>query len=379
MKSMVMGISASFEKLDLNISDFEEILSDHSIVAVTDNQGIIQYANKKFCDISKYSQDELIGQNHRILKSDEHSDEFFTELWNAISSGKVWDGEIKNKAKDGSYYWLKSTIVPVFDSEKNIKNYVAIRTDITKEKEIHSKLLEMEDMLVKQNEDLLSKVESKSRELVKSERLATIGTMASRVAHDLKNPLTILHTYAEMLTPEILSKLDSKDKEKWLRMQNSIFDMNRIIEDVLDFARTSEIKKSQTSFLNILKLAMNHVKSTYGIIINLPEKDFKINCDARKIEGVLSNIINNAVQALDGNGEIDIETKIDSEFLNIQIKDSGPGISEENLDKVFEPMFTTKTTGTGLGLVICKSIIEQHGGTISVSNKPTTFTISIPI
>ena len=141
---------------------------------------------------------------------------------------------------------------------------------------------------------MISKVQTKSDELVKSERLATIGTMASRVAHDLKNPLTIMHTYAEMLTPEILSKLESKDKEKWFRMQNSIFDMNRIIEDVLDFARTTEIKKKQSSFMSILKLAMNHVKSTYGITINLPEKDFTLNCDPRKMEGVLSNILNNA-------------------------------------------------------------------------------------
>ena len=94
-----------------------------------------------------------------------------------------------------------------------------------------------------------------------------------------------MHTYAEMLTPEILSKLDSKDKEKWFRMQNSIFDMNRIVEDVLDFARTTEIKKKQSSFMSILKLAMNHVKSTYGITIDLPEKDFILNCDPRKMGG----------------------------------------------------------------------------------------------
>ena len=377
MKSTLMGISASFDKLNLNISDFEEILSDHSIIAVTDIEGIILYANKKFCEISKYTEDELVGQNHRILKSDEHTNEFFTEMWDVISSGSVWEGEIKNRAKDGSMYWLKSTIIPVFDSEKNIKNYVAIRTDITKQKEIQTNLLEMEEKLMEQNEDLLSKVESKSSELVRSERLATIGTMASRVAHDLKNPLTILHTYAEMLTPEILSKLESKDK--WFRMQNSIFDMSRIIEDVLDFARTSEIKKKPIPFQSILKLAMNHVKSSYGITINLSENNYKINCDARKIEGVLSNIINNAVQAIDGQGEIDVETESDSEFLTINIKDSGPGISDENLNNIFEPMFTTKTTGTGLGLVICKSIIEQHGGIISVSNKPTTFSIKLPL
>ena len=376
---MTMGLSSSFKKLNLDIESFDDIFSDHSIVAVTDNDGTIIYANKKFCDLSKYSEDELIGQNHRILKSDEHSDKFFTTMWDSLSSGNIWEGEIKNRAKDGSFYWLKSTIIPIFDSDKKIKNYIAIRTDVTKEKENETKLLEMEKQLIKQNDDLLSKVETKSNDLVKAERLATIGTMASRVAHDLKNPLTIMHTYAEMLTPEILSKLESKDKEKWFRMQNSIFDMNRIIEDVLDFARTTEIKKKPSSFMSILKLALNHVKSTYGITINLPDKDYTLNCDPRKMEGVLSNILNNAVQALDGQGEIDIETSSDAEYFIIKIRDSGLGISEENMNKIFEPMFTTKTTGTGLGLLICKSIVEQHGGDILVSNKPTTFTIKLPI
>jgi PAS domain S-box-containing protein len=294
---MVLELDTAFKKLNIDISQFEEILSDHSIIAITDSQGIIVYANRKFCDISQYSESELIGQNHRILKSDEHPDKFFTEIWDTVSSGKIWNGEIKNRAKDGSFYWLKSTIVPIFDSEKTIQNYVAIRTDITKEKQIQDKLLEMEQILVKRNDNLITEVERKSNDLVKSERLVTIGTMASRIAHDLKNPLTIMHTYADILTPVILTKLDPKDKEKWFRLQNSIFDMNRIIEDVLDFARTTEIKKKHTSFLSVLRLAMNHVNSSYGIKINLPEKDFTIDCDPRKIEGVLSNLINNAVQA----------------------------------------------------------------------------------
>jgi len=203
--------------------------------------------------------------------------------------------------------------------------------------------------------------------------------MASRIAHDLKQPLTIMQTYSDMLTPEIISKLDYKDKEKWFRLQNSILDMNRIIEDVLDFARTTEIKKKKSSFLRILRLSMNHVKFSYGVIINLPENDISVNCDARKVEGVLSNMLNNAVHALDGQGEINVTVSTDSDFVIIQVQDSGSGIPQENLEKIFEPMFTTKKTGTGLGLVICKSIIEQHGGSISVSNKPTTFTIKLPM
>ena len=249
----------------------------------------------------------------------------------------------------------------------------------TKEKELEKRLSKMQKQLLKQNETLLAEVENKTAELVKSERLATIGTMASRIAHDLKQPLTIMQTYSDMLTPEIISKLDYKDKEKWFRLQNSILDMNRIIEDVLDFARTTEIKKKKSSFLRILRLAINHVKHPYGIIINLPENDISFRCDSRKIEGVMYNLLNNAVQALDGQGEIDITMSADSEFVTIQVRDSGPGIPKEHLERIFEPMFTTKKTGTGLGLVICKSIIEQHGGSISVSNKPTTFTIKLPI
>ena len=256
---------------------------------------------------------------------------------------------------------------------------MAVGLSKIKEKELQERLSKMEMQLLKQNENLLSEVESKTAELVKSERLATIGTMASRIAHDLKQPLTVMTTYADMLTPEILSKLDFKDREKWLRLQNSILDMNRIIEDVLDFARTAEIKKKKSSLLRILKLSLNPVKSTYGIVINLPENDVTLRCDPRKIEGVISNLLSNAVQALDGQGEIDIIMSADSEFVTIHVRDSGPGIPKEHLERIFEPMFTTKKTGTGLGLVICKSIIEQHGGNISVSNKPTTFTIKLPI
>jgi PAS domain S-box-containing protein len=373
-----MKTATALKKLNLNISEFEERLFDHSIVGITDNEGTILYVNKNFCKISKYSEDELIGENHNILKSDEHSPKFFEELWDKISSEKVWEGEIKNKAKDGSYYWVKTVIIPITD-DKIIKNYVAIQNDVTKEKQIQQRLLNMEDDLLKQNITLLSEVEKKSADLVKSERLATIGTMASRVAHDLKNPLTIIHTYADMLTPEILSKLDSQDREKWFRLQTSVLDMNRIIEDVLDFARTTEIKKKKSSFLSILRLAVNHVKTSYGIVINLPDKDISVKCDARKIEGVMSNLLNNAVYALDGQGEVDVETSSDSKNLIIKVKDSGPGIPENDLERIFEPMYTTKTTGTGLGLVICKSIVEQHGGTISVSNKPTTFTITLPL
>ncbi len=145
--------------------------------------------------------------------------------------------------------------------------------------------------------------------------------MAGRVAHDLKNPLTTMETYADMLTPAILSKLEPKDKEKRSGLQNSIFDVNGIIEDVLDFAKTTEIKKQGASTLSILRLSTDHVETNYEITISLPENDVAFLCDARKIEGVVANLPNNAVQALDGQGKIGAEIDSDAENITARIRD----------------------------------------------------------
>jgi len=154
-RKIINTLNIKLIKVEKELGYFKYALDNSTIVGITDKEGTIIYANKKFSDISGYSIEELIGQNHRILNSGYHSKEFFKNLWDTIKSGNIWNGEIRNKTKSGQYYWVDATIIPQLDENNKPYQYIAIRHDITKRKDNEQKALEYSKNLEIKNKELM--------------------------------------------------------------------------------------------------------------------------------------------------------------------------------------------------------------------------------
>lgn len=219
---------------------------------------------------------------------------------------------------------------------------------------------------------------AEARMRIRRERLSAIGELAASVAHDIKNPLTTIKTSAEILNRNL--KDGDKDMVEILaRMNRAIDRISHQIEDVLNFVRITPLEIKPVSIQSILKSTLKSIGIPKNIIIDLPKNDYLIQGDQRKLEIIFINLILNSVQAIGGKvGKIVIRLKELADDIIIEIEDSGSGIPDDLLPKIFFPLVTTKEKGTGLGLSTCKNIIEQHGGTISAKNNPTTFTMVFP-
>jgi len=340
-----------------NLSNQKYALDQHAIVAITDVGGKIIYANDKFCEISKYSRDELIGQNHRILKSGYHPTEFFEEMFKTISNGMVWKGEIKNCKKDGSFYWVATTIVPFRDVEGKIFEYISMRIDITELKEIEEKL-----RIANFTKDKFFKI----------------------IAHDLKNPFNGILGLTELFLSEVNDGVSKDQQIEYLTLiQSAAKSAFQLLENLLLWARAQskqiEFIPKNISFNSIINdtlplLSVNLLKKKLHIDQDLSEDDF-VYADISLIGTVVRNLLTNAIKFTHPGGRILIKTSVIGDFLKVEIIDSGVGIESKNIEKLFhleikfQKAGTEKETGTGLGLLICKEFIEMHGGKIWAESK----------
>ena len=247
-----------------------------------------------------------------------------------------------------------------------------------------AKLEEAQQEVARQRDLLQEEVKQKTEDLLKVERLSAIGQLSARIAHDLRNPLTVIQNSSRILKARLDGELDVKAQQQWERLDRAIYRMTHQLEDVMDYVRMPQLKKKDYSISLIFQDVMERVEVPPTITIHPPLNDHTVFCDPEKMEIVFVNLLVNAIQAIgDKKGDITVEIVDEPSDENVVIKviDTGAGIQEEIMGKIFDPLFTTKQVGTGLGLSSCKSIVDQHGGTISASSKVgrgTTFTIKMP-
>ncbi len=335
-------------------------LDQSAIVATTDAQGRISYANDKFCEISGYQRDQLIGQDHRILNSGYHDRAFFRDLWMTIARGHVWRGELRNRTRDGSYYWVDTTIVPFLDEAGKPWQYMAIRYDITERKRDERRLLEQAT-------------------------LANLGEMAAVVAHEVRNPLAGIRGGVQVLASYLPPGAD--DAHGFVReIVDRIDSLNAAISDLLEFARLRVPKLGPVDLSVLLSDVVKSLRydpALAGVSWVVPTAcQAPVQADVDQLRLLFTNVALNAAQAVGSAGRVWLSVREEPGQCVIEVADDGPGVPASVRARVFEPFFTTKHRGTGLGLPTARQIVEAHGGDIALLDRPgggTVVRIGLPL
>jgi len=252
--------------------------------------------------------------------------------------------------------------------------------------------VELEQSLQGYYEQLEDEVESRTKDLeqvqeklIRSERLAAVGELASGVGHELRNPLNVIRNCAYLLNEAVTEKGDEESVNTLQVLDKQIDIANKIVTDLLDFTRITPPSPDRVDLKTLINESLSWITVPEHITINtnLNGHPAKVRTDAEQISRVFTNIISNAIQAVNGkDGELNIDTSTDDDFVRIKFQDNGCGIPEENMEKIFEPLFTTKPKGIGLGLAITKRLVEQNGGEIEIASQAgqgTTFTVKLPL
>ena len=339
MRDTNVALESSMQRLQ----DIQYALDQSAIVAATDQTGKITYVNDKFCEISRYTRDELIGQDHRLINSGYHPKDFIATLWRTIARGQVWRGELRNRAKDGTVYWVDTTIVPFLDQRGKPWQYLAIRSDITQRKLAEEKLRD-------------------------EAALTQMGRLSAVVAHEVRNPLAALRGSLQVLASRLPADLPGR--EIITPMLTRIDALNQTVKDILTYSKPSSAKLQRVALDRLVpEVAAAARAALPGAQIDVMGDPVVVRADPEMIRAVLLNLLLNACNA-SGTSVVEVRTTVSSTMCTVEILDRGPGLPAEVRQHLFEPFITTRQGGTGLGLPIANRLTLQQGGTLAIEDRP---------
>ncbi len=362
------------QKILKELSNLKYALDEHSIVAITDHRGIIQYVNDKFCEISKYSRAELLGQDHRIINSAYHSKEFMKDLWQTILSGQVWKGEIRNKAKNGTLYWVDTTIVPFIGDLGKPVQFIAIRTDISERKKMFEELE-------------IAKDEAEKANKAKSMFLANMS-------HEIRTPMNGIIGMTELA---LTTNLDNEQLEYLSMVKTSAYSLLHLLNDILDYSKIEAGKLELYLSPFSLRDSIGDVMKSFSYALNTKDIELITHIDydvpdsligdKEKLKQIINNLVSNALKFTQ-HGEIILNIeKIDTQSdepcciqndrvnLYFSLSDTGIGIQEDKLEDIFQSFTQADNSmsrhygGTGLGLAIARELVHLMDGEIWVKSE----------
>ncbi len=355
-------------------------LIDNSIAVIylKDAEGKYLLINRRFEELFHVQQDDIAGKSDYDVFPKETADAFHALDQRVLDAGKPLTEEEVAPHDDGPHTYI-STKAPLLDEAGKPYAVCGISTDITERKQAEEEVRRLNKKL----HEKIAQLNDAQEELVRKEKLSILGQLAGSLGHEIRNPLGVMNNAVYFLKT-VLADADETVLEYLDIINREIGNAQRIITDLLDFSRTKTPQASPFDVTAVVEQSLNKCRmpETIKTSVEIPDGLPFVNADRFQMIQVLNNIMVNAIQAMPKKGGLHIKGRESDGFVKISITDTGTGISPENMKKLFLPLFTTKPKGIGLGLVVCKNLVEANGGEITVESQlgqGTTFTILLPV